>query len=198
MENLSFDSILKFVRNPITFLTVTPMLFLIFSAAVIGEVPEKDRLPIYLICTVFIFAVLSLFGWIMIKRPESLYSPSDYQKDESFLKTLSEKIEDIETKPFYKFSNITECARVIYLNIYTLEKIAWSESEIQKLIAREECNSQNSNKPMIELINNHWLEKDNNLYRKTLQGEADYKVLEALVYCRSKPDPRKIEAKILV
>lgn len=60
-----------------------------FSA---GSLQVNERAPIIWFVVLFPLAVLGLFGWLVSKHHDKLYAPTDYRDDESFLKTIAQKV----------------------------------------------------------------------------------------------------------
>lgn len=83
-------------RNPLGIIALFIVLIYGFAAITLGfndNLQPEDRRPLVWFLVLFPCAVLVLFGWLVSRHHEKLYSPSDYRSDEGFYhrRQVSEK-----------------------------------------------------------------------------------------------------------
>jgi len=96
-------------RNPLGIIALFIVLVYGFACLLFGFSSESlsadEKTPLIYFIIIFPVLVLFLFGWLVSKHHDKLYSPSDYRDDKSFLTTLqqpssinSEKLENSTQK----------------------------------------------------------------------------------------------------
>jgi hypothetical protein len=88
------------VRNPLGIVALFISLIYGFASLLLGSSADKlepiERWPLILFVVIFPFSVLYVFYKLVTEHHGKLYSPSDYNTDDSFLKTLS--VKELEAK----------------------------------------------------------------------------------------------------
>lgn len=82
-------------KNPLGIIALFIVLVYGFASLTLGvtsKLESAERVPLVWFLVVFPFAVLILFGWLVSKYHEHLYSPGDYRSDDGFHK--SKKLSD--------------------------------------------------------------------------------------------------------
>jgi hypothetical protein len=75
-------------RNPLGIIALFIVLIYGFAALTLGintRLESAERAPLVWFLVLFPVAVLLLFGWLVSRHHEKLYSPGDFRSDESFL-----------------------------------------------------------------------------------------------------------------
>ena len=73
---------------------------LLFGVSASSLTPP-ERQPIIWFVVLFPLSVLGLFGWLVSRHHDKLYAPTDYRDDDSFLKTIGQKVVDAEESSKY-------------------------------------------------------------------------------------------------
>ncbi|WP_028835946.1 MULTISPECIES: hypothetical protein [unclassified Pseudoalteromonas] len=88
------------IRNPLGIVALFISLIYGFASLLLGSSADKleplERWPLILFIVIFPFSVLYVFYKLVTDHHGKLYSPSDYNTDDSFLKTLS--VKELEIK----------------------------------------------------------------------------------------------------
>jgi hypothetical protein len=83
-------------RNPLGIIALFIVLVYGFACLLFGFSADTllpdERSPIIWFVILFPMLVLILFVWMVVKHHDKLYAPKDYRDDESFLKTLNQRL----------------------------------------------------------------------------------------------------------
>ncbi len=85
-------------KNPLGIIALFIVLIYGFAALVVGtstQLQPNERFPIILFLVIFPFVVIGIFTWLVIYHHSKLYAPSDYKDDESFLRSINAKKDEI-------------------------------------------------------------------------------------------------------
>lgn len=79
-------------KNPITLIAIFAGIAEIAMTVTLLKLPDEQMSTFIWFVMVFPILLVSAFFYVLLKKPESLYAPSDYKNDSAFLKSLG--IED--------------------------------------------------------------------------------------------------------
>lgn len=78
----------RLARNPLGIIALFIVLVYAMAAGVTwaaGGLSTNERLPLIYFLVLFPVIVLAVFGWLVSKHPTSLYAPSDFRDDASYI-----------------------------------------------------------------------------------------------------------------
>lgn len=127
------------------------------------------------------FIVVILFFYVLIYKPNNLYSPSDFSDQKDFLR-LQGKVKDIESNPFIMFSKLEEPAIRLFLAAYYTHTNDDNNTKWQALIGQ--FGKDNIEKARTKLVELNWLSDIEKPFSKTKEGQEAHDILKEFVYGR--------------
>jgi len=82
----------KLARNPLGIIALFIVLVYGFAALVTGlasSFTQADKLPLIYFLVVFPVLVLAAFAWLVSRHSNSLFAPSDFRNEDSYLRALT-------------------------------------------------------------------------------------------------------------